>query len=189
MSDPRSATARLLGDTFTEAKTLTHKGNQLPNRHTGVSEIVVYVGIITLPLVFASGVLLFLVLVKRVPHTQPISPELGGIGQDLSDAFYVSVNSTSLVLLASLSSTFATILIGCVMTLVAYPVARNMSVGPVPTIYQLGLVIAMVQSGNWASIWRLLEYKTTIKRGPRVSALCLSAYVLVFIHALVYTPF
>jgi hypothetical protein len=186
MSDRRSATSRLLDDSSSECKTLRH---QLPTRQSGVSEIALYVGAITLPLFLASVILLFLIVIKRVQPTQTPLLELGGITQDYSDAFYVDIGATVLVLLASLSSTFASILVGCVTTLVAYPVAQKMLVPPVPTIYQLGLVIAMVQSGDWLSIWRLLVYKATIKSGTRFSALRLSGYVLVITHALVYAPF
>lgn len=99
--------------------------------------------------------------------------------------YYVRINSSALVLLGSFSSSIASILITAFMTLVSYPVARQLlkaSQRPaqrdreLPTPYQLGFLITLL-NGGIAAIWHWIKYM--FSRNKAVGAVKISVFGLV----------
>ena len=97
------------------------------------------------------------------------------------DAFYVRFSATSFVFLASLSSTLATSLVGLVMTLVSFSAAkrlaslsRQLNVDQLPTAFQLGLLIRILEAAIFDSLKHLLQRKERIKLRSLVKSLFLA---------------
>ena len=113
-----SPTAAAIGNGSQEA---------LNGMKAGKSEIWVALGVVSIPLVIVSGLLLGIIFTRRVRPTESASSALAfNVNEDESNAYYVQISSTTLVLLASFSSTIASIIVGFVMTLLAYPVSRHL---------------------------------------------------------------
>jgi hypothetical protein len=157
------------------------------------SEIWVTFAIITVPLVVLSATLVAIVLHLRVKHTEQLSfPPLGTV-VDEPGVYYVRISATTLVLLASFSSTVAPTLVGFLMTLVRYPISRDIvrhsqrrNLHQLPTGYQLGLLITIFDSGIRA-IWPWINYIWQTKRRI-VSAVTTAGLALTGAISLMYTP-
>lgn len=129
-------------------------------------EILLAFCIITVPMVVFSGLLLGLVFHFRVVHNEFISKNLSFTGvRNEPNVIYVKISATTLTTVASWSSTVAPILVGFVISLVSYPVARRFLVAvqnnqapQLPTPYQLSLILRMLASGGPASLWHWVSY-------------------------------
>jgi hypothetical protein len=137
--------------------------------------------VMTVPMIAFSALILGLVYRYRVVHNDFIQENLRfDRGQDESDVIYVKLSATILTTIASWSSTVAPILVGFVVTLISYPVARTL-VNAVEynrsdqllTPYQLALMLRMVASGGPASFWDWVKYAAGWKgrRQPQPRAL------------------
>jgi len=111
----------------------------------------------------------------RASHSDPYESDA------FDDAFYVRFSATSFVFLASLSSTLATSLVGLVMTLVSFSAAkrlaslsRQLNVDQLPTAFQLGLLIRILEAAIFDSLKHLLQRKERIKLRSLVKSLFLA---------------
>lgn len=135
-------------------------------RRAGKSEIWVALGVVSIPLFIVSGLLLGIIFTRRVRTTESASSALSfNVNEDESNAYYIQISSTTLVLLASFSSTIASIIVGFVMTLLAYPVSRHLlrslqlsNTKSIPKLYQLGLLITLLNASGLAVLWRWAKY-------------------------------
>ena len=108
----------------------------------------------------------------RASHSDPYESDA------FDDAFYVRFSATSFVFLASLSSSLATSLVGLVMTLVSFSAAkrlanlsRQLNVDQLPTPFQLGLLIRILQGAILDSVKHLLQRKERTKLRGLVKSL------------------
>jgi hypothetical protein len=113
--------------------------------------------------------------------------------EDETDAYYVRISSTVLVLLASFSSTIASLLVGCVMVFLSYPVSKHLLMSSqhtppegIPTVYQLGLLMTSLDAGGWWALWRWLKYNITTSGPSKLKVLTVTGYGLLVAHVLVY---
>jgi len=131
-----------------------------------VKEILIAFAVMTIPMIAFSAILLGLVYRYRVPENTFASDNLAfSSQQDDSSVFFVKISATTLITIASWSSTAAPILVGFAVTLISYPVASGIlsaSVkeerGQLLTPYQFSLLIKMISSGSVSDLWSWLKY-------------------------------
>ncbi|KAJ9663076.1 hypothetical protein H2198_001068 [Neophaeococcomyces mojaviensis] len=124
--------------------------------HGRVKEILIAFAVMTVPMIVFSALLLGLIFHYRVVQNAFASENLAfSSGQDDSDVFFVKISATTLITIASWSSTVAPILVGFAVTLTSYPIASGMLSASVkqepaqlPTPYQLSLLLEMLSSGS-----------------------------------------
>jgi len=120
----------------------------------------------TVPLCAFSAIILWLVFYNIVVLNTGVLHDPNSMAVlDMENFFYINIESTSLVFIASWSSSAAPALIGFVMTLASYPVARRVlqqtqtepeAQGLTP--YQLGLTMSFLGGGGYGAIWRWTKY-------------------------------
>jgi hypothetical protein len=123
-------------------------------------------GVLTLPMLIFSALLLGLIYHFRVVHNSFVSSNLRlNAVHDESNVIYVRLSATTLTTIASWSSTVAPILVGFAVTLISYPVAREILLAgqnnkpkDLPTPYQLSLMLRMLANGSPASLWHWMRY-------------------------------
>ena len=120
--------------------------------------------LLILPMLILTAVLLILVLSHQMPDHNSTYSYQDDTQLPLGSAFFVNYSSTTLVYIASLSSTIATILISTAMILFSYVLARMMTqesdnnhAARLPTLFQLQLLIRMVD-GRLTALWSHLLY-------------------------------
>jgi hypothetical protein len=109
-------------------------------------------GVLTVPMLIFSALLLGLIYHFRIVHNSFVSSNLRlNTTHDESNVIYVRLSATTLTTIASWSSTVAPILVGCAVTLISYPVARGILLAgqdnkpkDLPTPYQLSLMLRML---------------------------------------------
>lgn len=173
-------------------KTNLQASNEFKNRRaTGVRDILSVIASIFISLVGLSLGLLGMVFVRRIQHTKS-KPNSLLIGQeDESGVYYIRISATTLVLLSSLSSTIASIIVSFFMSLVAYPVSHSLlqasnsrKLTGLPTPYQLGLLVTSL-NGHIVSLWHWTKDRFSRRvRTPEMVMKSLSA--LAFANILVY---
>jgi hypothetical protein len=147
-------------------------GARMKGRYT---EILFSFLVITVPMIVFSGLLLGLIFYYRVVPNESPSVNLTLRTPQYDDYFLVKLSSTTLITVASWSSTVAPILVGFSLTLVSYPVAKGMvnavtnnNPDALPTPYQLGLMLRMVATsgpGTLASwLWYSIGWKVGVNR-------------------------
>lgn len=137
-----------------------------PERIQGrVRQIVVAFTVMSLPMLIFSGLLLGLIFCYRVEENKFASDDLQFDDHDYSSAYFVRLSATTLITVASWSSTLAPILVGCAITLTSYPVARALltaserrDAARLPTPFQLSLMVGMISSGSFLALWNWLVY-------------------------------
>jgi hypothetical protein len=147
--------------------------------------------IILFPLVVISILLLVLLFHYRILHNRIVSPEFQtAVEVDEPGVYFATISSTSFVLLASYSSTFAHIMIAYFMSLLSYPISQQFlkhsktrSVQRLPTPYQFALLIECL-NGNVMSLWRWLRYSWSRFRGNAVSTLGSVAVIFLMVNIL-----
>jgi hypothetical protein len=139
------------------------------------AQIVLTAAVILVPLILLSETLVGIVFQYCVRHTQSTSSVLVSDLEDEPRVYYVNINSTRLVLIASLSSSVATLLTGFFMALVSYPVSRRIfehsmaqRSKELPTAHQLGLLIITL-NGGLGAFWHWVRYIYR-KRGQNKTA-------------------
>lgn len=130
------------------------------------SDIALGFFIVTIPMLLFAAVLLGLVFAYRVTHNHPQYKGLQSAATtDEPGIYYVNLNATFLVFIASWSSSLAPILVSFVLALAAYPICRqylgqarsNLREGLL-TPYQLALTLRFMNGGGFGAIWSWLTY-------------------------------
>jgi hypothetical protein len=143
--------------------------------------------ILTMPMILFSAVLLGLVFSYRVTH-HGVAYENLRLNETAEDAgfYFVAINSTFLIFIASWSSSLAPALAGFALTLTSYPVARQLrrSVGEhrtqqLPTPYQLALTLQFLAGGGLGALWSWTKYSFGWKNRRQFHAPVLSRLVSV----------
>ncbi|THV71581.1 hypothetical protein D6D28_04326 [Aureobasidium pullulans] len=146
-----------------------------------------------------SAVLLGLVFYYRISHTSSTSNTFtlsGNKGE--TGVFYVRLNATYLIFIASWSSSLAPILTACAVALGSYPVARKcLKVARLDqpdqlfTPYQLALTLGMTNGAGIGSLWNWLKYLYgwRSKRQTQAGALVSIAALLVSVTFLGFIVF
>ena len=126
-------------------------------------DIILYFAAIFIPFAVLSAVLVGVVLVFRVTIA-PSSISGSSLKKTDTDVYYVDISATTLVLIASYSSTIASLIIGFTISLSFFPLAAKISTYSqrerltyLPTPYQLGLLIAL-RNGSIGSLVRYIQY-------------------------------
>jgi hypothetical protein len=139
-----------------------------------IREILIAFTVMTLPIIIFTSILLGLVFHYRVTQNDSISGDLAS-NSDLShsNVYFVQLSATTLITVASWSSTIAPILVGFAVTLISYPVARGLLTATekhesaqLPTPFQLSLIVRMISSGTFPALWNWLTYSVSW-RGSR----------------------
>jgi hypothetical protein len=156
-----------------------------PQKRT--SEIWFSFAVIAVPLVSLSAMLLGIVLYFRVQRSTSSSFTTE---EDEPGVYYVRISATTLVLLASFSSSVAPTLIGFLMTLVRYPISQHIvrhsemeNLEELPTPYQLGLLITLFESGIGA-IWPWIKYMASAWYTKRKTVHAVTASVIALMTAI-----
>ena len=162
----------------------------------GKGEIWLALGVISIPLVVISSLLLGIVFIRRVHPMESTSSALAiNANEHESNVYYVRISSTTLVLLASFSSTISSILVGFIMTFLAYPISRHLpralqsgNSRSIPRLYQLGLLISLLNASKLAVLWRWFKYTIARSRHKAVGVLNAAGCGLVLANVFVYMP-
>ncbi|KAL9123749.1 MAG: hypothetical protein Q9217_006851 [Psora testacea] len=122
--------------------------------------------LLILPMVTLTGVLIALVFAYQMPYNRSSYSINNATALPLGQAYYVHYSSTTLVYIASLSSTLSTLLISAAMLLysfsLAHDVARNSdqaTASKLPSPYQLELLIRMIE-GRLMVLWSYFGTKS-----------------------------
>lgn len=147
---------------------IPHEVGQQEQRHQiqgRVRQIVIAFAVMVLPMLFLSALLLGLIFFYRVPPNEYYVPDDLGLEQDYSNAYLVNFSATTLVTVASWSSTVSPVLIGFAITLASYPAAKDlltasntMDTAQLPTPFQLSLIIITMLSNPFSSLWKWSAY-------------------------------
>lgn len=129
-------------------------------------EILLSFLVMTVPMLAFSALLLGLIYHYRIVRNPFPSDNLRfQEGQDDSSAIYVGLSATTLITVASWSSTMAPLLVGFALTLLSCPVAstllkagRDSRPEQLTTTFQLSLMLRMLCSGGPGSLWHWITY-------------------------------
>jgi hypothetical protein len=129
-------------------------------------DIVLSFLVMTVPMLAFSALLLGLIYHYRiVPNPFPSDNLRFDGGRDGSSVIYVGLSATTLITVASWSSTIAPLLVGFALTLLSYPVAGSLLKAgqksrpeQLPTTFQLSLMLRMLCSGGPGSLWHWIKY-------------------------------
>ena len=120
--------------------------------------------IVVLPMPILTAVLVTLVFTHPMPNHDLTFSVNNATEFPLGTAYYVKCSSTTLVPIASLSSTIATILISTAIIIFCYPLAREIAKQSdqnnapyLPSPFQLQLLIRMID-GRLTALWSCLVY-------------------------------
>ena len=127
-------------------------------------EMTIASAILILPMCILCGVLLGLIHTHRMPDNNSSYSYDNGTSLTLGSAYYVNYSSTTLVYIASLSSTLSTLLIPAAMLLYSFKLASNFArdsdhsnARNLPSPYQLELLIRMID-GRFMVLWSYITY-------------------------------
>ncbi|KAJ9644838.1 hypothetical protein H2204_001300 [Knufia peltigerae] len=167
----------------------------LTNTNSGGKKIIF--GTMTLIVVLMlglAGLALGLVVAHEVKEPSATANNtLASRGTKLdSDAFYVDFNPTTLVTIASWSSTVAPLLTVCAMTLVSFPIAKQlkehsqMAGFDLPTPYQLGMLLETM-TGGITPFFSLVAYRSWPNKEKMASCVRSALILLTVFTVLGYT--
>lgn len=137
----------------------------------GTFDILSATTIVCLPLIAISLLLIGIVFLFRVQSGQLSTSQLGVLSAASLDpvqtdptAYYVRISATTVVLLASFSSSVAISVVSFLMMLLSYPVSRQLlrlseirRLNSLPSPYQLSLLI-MTLNGGINTLWCWMKY-------------------------------
>ena len=130
-----------------------------PKSHAALSEVLIAFAIVSIPLTLLSAVLCTVIFSYRISVVSNTDNETEG-----SDACYLNFDATTLSLLASYSSTVASVVVGFVMTLAAYSISASIvsysergEFDELPSPYQVGLILSL-RGGHIGSLWPWIKY-------------------------------
>ena len=163
--------------------------------HKGKRVIFAATALIVIPMIGLAALLLGLVLVNRVD--QPLSTGENAFtfsppSMMETHAFYVDFNPTTLVTIASWSSTVAPLLAVGAMILVSFPLAKQLKDnsredGSLPTPFQLGLLLETL-TGGITPLWDITSYCRWPHRHDMSSSVRTALIALAFFTGLGYVP-
>ena len=117
-----------------------------------------------MPMFILTAVLLALVFGHQMPDHNSTYSYNNETELSLGSAYYVNYSATTLVYIASLSSTLSTVLISAAMILFSYSLARSIAQKSdannaleLPSPFQLQLLVRMVD-GRLTALWSYLLY-------------------------------
>ena len=158
--DPSSTTP---STPFLSSSTPNEKSRPTAHIRGRVKEILLAVGFISVPMVVLSAILLGLIYGYRVhPTSSPFNNLRPGPNFTESDsrALFVDLSATTLVTIASWSSTAAPMVLSWAVVLISYPVAKGMIFESqasesrrLPTPYQFSLVCRTLYSSMGSALW------------------------------------
>jgi len=123
---------------------------------------------LTVPMLVLTMVLFAFVFGYRINLGEEPFPNLKGNESAIisDDAYYVDLNSTFLIFLASWMSSLAPMLAGFAITLAAYPIAGRLFEDSIQqnrerllTPFQLNLTLKLVNGSTWSGLWSLMLYR------------------------------
>lgn len=143
-------------------------------------QIFICVGLISVPLIVLSGVLLGLVLRHRLHPPTSILAQVAE--QHDSGVYFVNFNATRLLVLATLSSSVAPIVTTFFMNLLSYPLSSRfvknseaLKYKSLPTSHQLGLLI-LTLNGGLGAFWEWSKYVLSGKKRNKTPNLVMGAF-------------
>lgn len=155
--------------------------------------------IITIPICALTAVLLGLVFHYQVGHGDtPFENLRGNLTQDEAGVYYINMNSSVILFVASWASSLAPMLSGFILTLASFPIARQLfedvrggRVNRLLTPYQLALTLKFLDGSAFGGIWSWIMYlvwwkKRRAPQAPALIAACAVAVVAIFLG---YTDF
>jgi len=155
------------------------------------SDIILSLVIVAVPMLLFAGLILGLVFHYRVTHNNAPFENLQLEGtKDEPGIYYVNLNATFLVFIASWSSSVAPMLASFVLVLAAYPICReylnqaraNRS-EELLTPYQLALTLRFMNGGGFGALWSWLKYNLGWKNERQAQGKVLSTTASVAILA------
>lgn len=127
-------------------------------------EVCLSSAILILPMLALNVVLICLVFINRMPDSNSSYFQNNGTATPLGRAYYVDSSSTTLVYIASLSSSLSALLISSAMFLFSFSLAKGLALDSdqvkatiLPTPYQLGILIKMAE-GRLMGLWSYFLY-------------------------------
>jgi hypothetical protein len=158
------------------------------------SDIALSFVIVTVPMLTFAGLLLGLVFHYRVTHNDLLFENLKlDDAKDEPGIYYIDLNATFLVFIASWSSSAAPMLASFVLVLAAYPIckeylaqARANRSRELLTPYQLFLTLRFMNGGGFGALWSWLKYHAGWKnvREPQGKVLSSTASVAILASSL-----
>ncbi|KAF9885164.1 hypothetical protein FE257_000690 [Aspergillus nanangensis] len=117
--------------------------------------------IITIPVCTLTAVLLGLVFRNQVGHGDtPFEHLRGNLTQGESDVYYINMNSSVILFVASWASSLAPMLLGFILALASFPIARQLfedarggRIDRLLTPYQLALILKFLDGSAISGIW------------------------------------
>jgi len=153
------------------------------------SDITLSFAIITIPMAVFTALILGFVFGYRVTHNDPPHPNLQPEGTtDEPGIYYINLNATFLVFIASWSSSLAPMLGSFILALATYPIckqylaqARRNLKRELLTPYQFALALRFMNGGGFGALWSWIKYHVGWKhvRQPQGSALSKTAFVAI----------
>ncbi|KAL4804693.1 hypothetical protein BDV18DRAFT_161786 [Aspergillus unguis] len=150
--------------------------------------------IITIPICALTAVLLGLVFHYRIDHGQsPFETLRGNLTQDETDVYYVDINPSIILWIASWASSLAPMLSGFILTLASFPIARQIFQNVqaershrLLTPYQLALTLKFLDGSVVGGIWSWILYRIgwDKRRAPQAGVLTAACSVAIFVTAL-----
>ncbi|KAF2402965.1 hypothetical protein EJ06DRAFT_554515 [Trichodelitschia bisporula] len=158
-----SPTTRQLSNRLGAASPENADGRRIRGRQRDISWALIA---LTVPMMLLSYFILFLVFHYRVNPHQFVTPNLAfNTTHKDSGVIYLDFSATIFITLASWSSTLAPLLVGFIVTLISYPVARSIlhaaesgDTAELLTPYELSLVLRILASSGLGSLWQWLSY-------------------------------
>jgi hypothetical protein len=144
-----------------------------PTRMSGrYTDIGFNFAIVTIPMTAFTAVLLGLVSHNRVRSNDALfQPLESAVTQNEPGFIYVDLNATFLIFIASWSSSLAPVLVGFVLALASYPIARRLlyrarsdNPEPLPTPFQLAILTQILDGGVVTALWNWITYWVTWRR-------------------------
>ena len=165
-------------------------GTTSPSQRRGImrggrTEIGVAAATMLIPMILFSAVLMGLVYSHQMPNQKSSYSIEKKTAIPLGSAYYVNYSATTLVYIASLSSTVSTLLLSAAMVLFSYSLASkiahqsdNGDVSLLPSPYQLELLIRMID-GRIMALWSYVLYFTgSRQRRTKVMPVLMQASLL-----------
>lgn len=132
---------------------------------------------LTIPMLVLTCILFSFIFGYRVTSTVAPFERLRGSNsssQLSNDAFFVDLNSTFLVFIASWMSSLAPMLASFAIALAAYPVAERLYHDTMQykrenllTPFQLHLTLRLITGSTWVAIWNMLLYRLGWGKGSK----------------------
>ncbi|KAK4888698.1 hypothetical protein LTR27_012437 [Elasticomyces elasticus] len=190
--------------TFASAVTSARESNGDPEEQHDhmsgrLSDIVLNACLLVLPMLLLSATMLGLVFHYRIQHNSPINENLALASEsDELGVYYITLNVTYLITIASWSSTLAPMLAASIVTLLSFPIGQKLLAASesgqqqrLLTPYQLVLTIGMLSGAGYGSLWNWMKYlvgwkKQRLAQGHALVHVACAVVTAVFLGFLVF---